>query len=101
MTTNYVYRPEQKQLILLNPKGKPVLSIAGTIGNKVYDRINQKNRTTMKMNAKALELKIESLNDWLRYNENHKDYKEKHQNRNYYVSKLIELEESGLEKIEV
>lgn len=50
-----------------------------------------------------LEAKIKDLNEWLKENEfkNHFEYSEKTHNRNYYVELLIELEESGLEKIKI
>ncbi|MCH4828245.1 hypothetical protein [Flavobacterium columnare] len=50
-----------------------------------------------------LEHKIQELNTWLQQHEklNHFQYAEKKQNRNYYVSKIIELEELGIKKIKV
>lgn len=55
----------------------------------------------MKVTAQELELKIKFLNEWLQSPE-HKNswaYKAKEHNRNYYVNKLIELEETGQETI--
>ncbi|MCJ1808959.1 hypothetical protein [Flavobacterium covae] len=49
-----------------------------------------------------LETKITELNHWLQAAPNkHPEYAQKEQNRNYYVRKLIELEEYELEYIEV
>lgn len=50
-----------------------------------------------------LEAKIKDLNEWLLEYEkgNHFEYAEKKHNRDYYVNQLIELEESGLEKIKI
>lgn len=50
-----------------------------------------------------LEAKIKDLNEWLLEHEtkNHFEYSEKRHNRNYYVDVLIELEESGVDKIKI
>jgi hypothetical protein len=50
-----------------------------------------------------LEAKVKELNDWLKEHEKgvHFEYAQKKQNRDYYVGKLIELEESGIQKIKV
>ncbi len=57
----------------------------------------------MKTSKQWLENKIKELNDWLQVHEkiNHFQYAEKKQNRDYYVNKLIELEENGLKEIEI
>lgn len=50
------------------------------------------------VSAKKLEKIINSLNKWLQepINRYRNDYKLKEANRNYYVGKLIEMEETGL-----
>lgn len=49
-----------------------------------------------------LENKIGELNKWLfENNEKHFQYALKQQNRDYYVNKLIELEENNLNTIKV
>ncbi|CAM2901457.1 hypothetical protein [Flavobacterium frigoris] len=50
-----------------------------------------------------LENKIKELNQWLLDHEkgNHFDYAPKRQSRNYYVQKLIDLEENQLETIKI
>lgn len=57
----------------------------------------------MKVSKQWLENKIKELNDWLQLHEkvNHFQYAQKKQNRDYYVRRLIELEENNLEKIKV
>lgn len=49
-----------------------------------------------------LEKKIHSLNKWLmEHNDVHFEYKQKLHNRNYYVNKLIELEENNLKTVKI
>ena len=57
----------------------------------------------MKVSKQWLENKIKELNDWLKLYEkiNHCDYALNLRDRNYYVNKLIELEENNLETIEL
>ncbi len=55
----------------------------------------------MKVNKIFLERKVASLNKWLEKNPKHNMYKLKENNRNYYVRKLIELEEKELPTIKV
>lgn len=57
----------------------------------------------MNVSKQWLENKIKELNDWLQLHEKgiHFEYAQKKQNRDYYVRKLIELEENNLEKIKV
>lgn len=56
-----------------------------------------------KLTKQQLENKIAELNEWLRLHEkiNHVDYALNLRDRNYYVSKLIELEEYGYKEIEI
>lgn len=56
----------------------------------------------MKKDKYWLERKINSLNKWLmEHNEAHFEYKQNLHNRNYYVNKLIELEENNLKTVKV
>jgi hypothetical protein len=57
----------------------------------------------MKVSKQWLEIKIAALNDWLIANEKgiHFEFASKKRNRDYYVNKLIELEENQLETIKV
>jgi hypothetical protein len=49
-----------------------------------------------------LEKKIKELNEWLQDNNPaHHQYNLKKQNRDYYVNKLIELEESGAPTVKI
>lgn len=57
----------------------------------------------MKVSKQWLEAKIKELNDWLIANEKgiHFEFAPKKRNRDYYVNKLIELEEKRMEAIKV
>lgn len=57
----------------------------------------------MKASKQYLENKIKELNDWLVEHEKgiHFEYAKKKRSRDYYVNKLIELEENQLETINV
>lgn len=57
----------------------------------------------MKVSKQWLENKIKQLNDWLQANEKgiHFEYVQNKHKRDYYVSKLIELEENQLETIKI
>lgn len=49
-----------------------------------------------------LERKVAGLNEWLTNNgPAHFEFKQKTHNRNYYVNKLIELEENNLKTIKI
>ncbi|WP_268846777.1 hypothetical protein [Flavobacterium aestivum] len=50
-----------------------------------------------------LETKVQELNEWIITHENikHPQLNEKIQNRNYYVNKLVEMDETGIEKIKI
>lgn len=103
ITVNFEYNPQKMHLILTTPKGKPVISVTGQIAKVMYDRINQKNKKPADMTKKQLETKVNDLNEWLMNPVNCKGkvYSEREHNRNYYVSKLIELEESKQKTIRV
>lgn len=54
----------------------------------------------MEMNAQQLEAKIYNLNEWLMMNpEGTQEYRLKKHSRDYYVNKLIDLEQSELKTI--
>lgn len=56
----------------------------------------------MKVTKDWLERKVAGLNTWLTENSPaHFQYKQKERNRNYYVNKLIELEENELTTIKI
>lgn len=57
----------------------------------------------MKVSKQWLDTKIKELNDWLIANEKgiHFEYANKKRSRDYYVNKLIELEENRMEAIKV
>ncbi|HEX8577137.1 MAG TPA: hypothetical protein VF677_12655 [Flavobacterium sp.] len=57
----------------------------------------------MTVTKQWLENKIKQLNDWLRENEKgiHFEYVKNKRSRDYYVGKLIELEEDQLSTIKV
>jgi hypothetical protein len=57
----------------------------------------------MRVTKEWLEKKIKDLNDWLFIHEkgNHFEYAPNKQKRDYYVNKLIELEENQLETIKI
>lgn len=57
----------------------------------------------MKVSKVWLDRKIKELNDWLIAHEKgiHFEYAQNKQKRDYYVHKLIELEENQLTKIKV
>ncbi|SNA83208.1 conserved hypothetical protein [Flavobacterium psychrophilum] len=102
-TNNYNYNADTRQLIFISKAGKPVFGISGPIAERVYQKINFINEKPVIMTKLQLENKVTELNNWLMENENtkHIHYSQKQQNRNFYVRKLIELEESNLEMIRV
>ena len=48
-----------------------------------------------------LDNKIKELNEWLTSNENHEDYSKNKYARDYYVNKIIDLEENQQTTIKV
>ena len=57
----------------------------------------------MKVTPQWLEAKVKELNEWLMANEKGTphEYERQKRNRDYYVNKLIELEEKELETIKL
>lgn len=56
----------------------------------------------MTVSREFIENKVKELNEWLQANKiSHPDYKQKTHNRNFYVDKLIEMDENGLEKVTI
>lgn len=57
----------------------------------------------MKLTKNQLESRIKNLNDWLIMNSKgiHFEYAENKNKRDYYVSKLIDLENYNLENIDI
>lgn len=106
ITQNFTYNADKRHLILLTSKGRPIISIAGAIAKKMYERMHEIRGGLTDMTAIQLEAKIKNLNDWLTAHEPLKDedfyrddYKLKTHARDYYVNKLIELQESSLKTI--
>lgn len=53
-------------------------------------------------NRSWLNFQIANLNSWLnRHDKSHPDYRIRRHNRDYYVRRLIELEENNLETVAV
>ncbi len=56
----------------------------------------------MRVSQGYLEIKVKEISDWLLVNSsNHEQYKQKKQQRDYYVYKLCEMEELGVEIIKI
>jgi len=56
----------------------------------------------MQVTKEWLETEIKKQNDWLQTNSQvHFDYKNSEHKRNYYVNKLIEMDENGLLTINI
>ncbi len=102
-TNSYNYNADTRQLIFISKEGKPVFGISGPIAERVYSKINFKNDQPIIMTKLQLENKVSDLNKWLDDANNIRNihYSQKQQNRNFYVRKLIELEESELNVIRV
>ena len=56
----------------------------------------------MMMNKMSLENKVSKLNEWLQnHPETHFAYAQKKQNRDYFVNKLCDMDELGLNVIKI
>ncbi|MBL7868852.1 MAG: hypothetical protein JNM71_12630 [Flavobacterium lindanitolerans] len=98
-TVNFRYDFGKKNLLLISSTGRPILSVTGDNAKRMYKRMTEQNRTLKEMTAADLEAKIFNLNEWLYANEGDKEYKKTEFARDYYVNKLIELEENKLKTI--
>ena len=101
------FYPSSNLLIIRNDLSKIIKAYSGAIARTMWQR-ETKNDITPKIQAMTvtkqwLENKIKELNDWLFDNEkgNHFEYAPNKHKRDYYVRKLIELEENQLKAIEI
>ncbi len=101
------FYPSSSLLIIRNDLSKIIKAYSGAIARTMWQS-ETKNDITPKIQAMTvtkqwLENKIKELNDWLFDNEkgNHFEYAPNKHKRDYYVRKLIELEENQLKAIEI
>ena len=101
------FYPSSSLLIIRNDVRKIVKAYSGAIARTMWQS-ETKNDITPKIQAMTvtkqwLENKIKELNDWLFDNEkgNHFEYAPNKHKRDYYVRKLIELEENQMTTIKV
>ena len=101
------FYPSSNLLIIRNDLSKVIKAYSGAIARTMWQS-ETKNDITPKIQAMTvtkqwLENKIKELNDWLFDNEkgNHFEYAPNKHKRDYYVRKLIELEENQLKAIEI
>lgn len=101
------FYPSSSLLIIRNDLSKIIKAYSGAIARTMWQS-ETKNDITPKIQAMTvtkqwLENKIKELNDWLFDNEkgNHFEYAPNKHKRDYYVRKLIELEENQLGTIKV
>ena len=101
------FYPSSNLLIIRNDLSKVIKAYSGAIARTMWQS-ETKNDITPKIQAMTvtkqwLENKIKELNDWLFDNEkgNHFEYAPNKHKRDYYVRKLIELEENKIKNIEI
>ena len=101
------FYPSSNLLIIRNDLSKIIKAYSGAIARTMWQS-ETKNDITPKIQAMTvtkqwLENKIKELNDWIFENEkgNHFEYAPNKHKRDYYVRKLIELEENQLGTIKV
>lgn len=101
------FYPSSNLLIIRNDLSKIIKAYSGAIARTMWQS-ETKNDITPKIQAMTvtkqwLENKIKELNEWLFDNEkgNHFEYAPNKHKRDYYVRKLIELEENQLGTIKV
>ena len=101
------FYPSSSLLIIRNDLSKIIKAYSGAIARTMWQS-ETKNDITPKIQAmtvtkQLLENKIKELNDWLFDNEkgNHFEYAPNKHKRDYYVRKLIELEENQMTTIKV
>ena len=101
------FYPSSNLLIIRNDLSKIIKAYSGAIARTMWQS-ETKNDITPKIQAMTvtkqwLENKIKELNDWLFENEkgNHFEYAPNKHKRDYYVRKLIELEENQMTTIKV
>lgn len=101
------FYPSSNLLIIRNDLSKIIKAYSGAIARTMWQS-ETKNDVISKIQAMTvtkqwLENKIKELNDWLFDNEkgNHFEYAPNKHKRDYYVRKLIELEENQMTTIKV
>ena len=101
------FYPSSSLLIIRNDVRKIVKAYSGAIAKTMWlDAVENDTKPklqTMRATKQFLENKIKELNEWLFDNEkgNHFEYAPNKHKRDYYVRKLIELEENQLGTIKV
>ena len=101
------FYPSSSLLIIRNDVRKIVKAYSGAIARTMWQSETKNDITpeiqAMTVTKQWLENKIKELNDWLFDNEkgNHFEYAPNKHKRDYYVRKLIELEENQLGTIKV
>ena len=101
------FDPSSSLLIIRNDLSKIIKAYSGAIARTMWQSETKNDITpeiqAMTVTKQWLENKIKELNDWLFENEkgNHFEYAPNKHKRDYYVRKLIELEENQLKAIEI
>ena len=101
------FYPSSSLLIIRNDVRKIVKAYSGAIARTMWQSETKNDITpeiqAMTVTKQWLENKIKELNDWLFDNEkgNHFEYAPNKHKRDYYVRKLIELEENQMTTIKV
>ena len=101
------FYPSSSLLIIRNDVRKIVKVYSGAIARTMWQSETKNDITpeiqAMTVTKQWLENKIKELNDWLFDNEkgNHFEYAPNKHKRDYYVRKLIELEENQMTTIKV
>ena len=101
------FYPSSNLLIIRNDLSKIIKAYSGAIARTMWQSETKNDITpeiqAMTVTKQWLENKIKELNDWIFENEkgNHFEYAPNKHKRDYYVRKLIELEENQLGTIKV
>ena len=101
------FYPSSSLLIIRNDVRKIVKAYSGAIARTMWQSETKNDITpeiqAMTVTKQWLENKIKELNDWIFENEkgNHFEYAPNKHKRDYYVRKLIELEENQMTTIKV
>lgn len=101
------FYPSSSLLIIRNDLSKIIKAYSGAIARTMWQSETKNDITpeiqAMTVTKQWLENKIKELNDWLFDNEkgNHFEYAPNKHKRDYYVRKLIELEENQMTTIKV
>ena len=101
------FYPSSNLLIIRNDLSKIIKAYSGAIARTMWQSETKNDITpeiqAMTVTKQWLENKIKELNDWIFENEkgNHFEYAPNKHKRDYYVRKLIELEENQMTTIKV